>query len=274
MDLNNLNKHQIILVALLVSFVASTATGIVTVSLMNQAPPPVTQTIERVVQTTVEKVAPAANGAAVAEVTTIVKEDDATIAAIAKASQSIIRIYSYDPSGMSRFAGFGVIATTSTSLNAYVVGDIFTTDQIRFEGHLEGGNIIKLSLVGGDPSTNLSIFSAQQSTDLAQAKAYTGATFTDSDGVKLGQTVIAIGGEQSPFISTGIISSLSSVALSATSSAETVTNIQANISDEDLLSNAILVDLSGNIVGFKTGSAVADGFVPAKYGVALVNQQP
>jgi hypothetical protein len=53
-----------------------------------------------------------------------------------------------------------------------------------------------------------------------------------------------------------------------------VTNIRANISDEDLLSNAILVDLSGNIVGFKIGSSEAEGFLPSSNAVALVNQEP
>ena len=274
MNLDNLNKHQVILLALLVSFVASAATGIVTVSLMNQAPPPVTQTIERVIQTTVEKAVPSANGAAVAEETIIVKEDTATIAAISKASQSIVRVYSSDPSGTQRFAGFGVVATTSNSNNVYVVGNIFTTDQVSFEAHLSLGNIVTLSKISTDPSSGLSIFSAPQSSDPKQKKVYTGGTFANSDGVNLGQTVISIGGENNPFISTGIISSLSTVTSSATSSVETVTNIRANISDEDLLSNAILVDLSGNIVGFKIGSSEAEGFLPSSNAVALVNQEP
>ncbi len=275
MDLNNLNKHQVILVALLVSFVASTATGIITVSLMNQAPPPVTQTIEHVIQTTVEKVAPSANGAAVAQETVIVSEDNATIAAIAKASASIVRIYSFDPTGASRFAGFGVIATSSASATtAYVVGRAFTIGQTSFTGHLDGGNTVNLFLISTDPLSGLSIFSLSQGSNLAEAKAFTGATFTNSDGVQLGQTVVAIGGNTNPFISTGIISSLSSITPSATSSVETVTNIRANISDQDLLTDAVLVDLSGNIVGFKTGSSVAEGFIPAKYAVNLVNQEP
>ncbi len=273
MDLNNLNKHQVILVALLVSFVASTATGIITVSLMNQAPPPVTQTIEHVIQTTVEKVAPATQGAAVAQETVIVQEDTATIAAIAKASQSIVRVYSSDPYGNTHFVGFGVIATSSASATTtFVVGKITVAGETSFSGHLEGGNTVNLSLLSTDPSSGLSIFSMAQSSDLTQAKAFTGATFTNSDGVQLGQTVVAIGGQTNPFISTGIISSLSTITVSATSSDETVTNIFSNISDQELMTNAILVDLSGNIVGFKTGSTVSDGFVPAKYAVALVNQ--
>ena len=274
MDLNNLNKHQLILLALLVSFVASAATGIVTVSLMNQAPPPVTQTIERVVQTTVEKATAGANGAAVAQETVIVKEDTAIIAAISKSSQSIVRVYSSDPSGTKRFAGFGVVALNSKSSSVYVVGNIFTTDQVAFEAHMEGGNVVSLSKIAADNASGLSIFSAEQSLDPKKAKAYAGATFANSDGVNLGQTVISIGGETNPFISTGIISSLATVTPSATSSTETVTNIRANISDADLVSNAVLVDLSGNIVGFKIGAVEAEGFVPSNDAVALVNQEP
>src|SRR6185295_7741638 len=66
MDLEHLTKHQIVLLTLLVSFVTSIATGIVTVSLVNQAPPGVTRTINQIVEHTVEKVVPATQGASVA----------------------------------------------------------------------------------------------------------------------------------------------------------------------------------------------------------------
>lgn len=56
MDINELNKKQLILVTLLVTFVVSIGTGIVTVSLMNQAPKIVPQTINNVIQRTIEKV--------------------------------------------------------------------------------------------------------------------------------------------------------------------------------------------------------------------------
>jgi hypothetical protein len=48
--MNDLNKEQLILLALLISFVTSLATGIVTVSLMDQAPKNVVQTIKQVVE--------------------------------------------------------------------------------------------------------------------------------------------------------------------------------------------------------------------------------
>lgn len=56
MDINELNKKQLILLTLLVTFVVSIGTGIVTVSLMKQMPPTVPQTINNVIQRTIEKV--------------------------------------------------------------------------------------------------------------------------------------------------------------------------------------------------------------------------
>lgn len=56
MDINELNKKQLILLTLLITFVVSIGTGIVTVSLMKQMPPTVPQTINNVIQRTIEKV--------------------------------------------------------------------------------------------------------------------------------------------------------------------------------------------------------------------------
>lgn len=58
MDVKDLNKSQLILLAILLSFVISIATGITTVTLMEQAPSSITIPITRVVRETVEKVAP------------------------------------------------------------------------------------------------------------------------------------------------------------------------------------------------------------------------
>src|SRR3989344_3153329 len=96
MDLEQLSKTQIILLTLLVSFVTSIATGIVTVSLVNQAPPGITQTVNRIVERTVERVVPdvkLTQGAAVVttEKTVVVKEDDLIAEAIGKVSSRVIR---------------------------------------------------------------------------------------------------------------------------------------------------------------------------------------
>ncbi|MCX6756029.1 MAG: hypothetical protein NTX85_01680 [Candidatus Nomurabacteria bacterium] len=56
MDIKDLNKTQLILLTLLITFVVSIATGIVTVSLMQKMPTNATATINNVIQRTIEKV--------------------------------------------------------------------------------------------------------------------------------------------------------------------------------------------------------------------------
>lgn len=54
--MKDLNKSQLILLALLISFVTSIATGISAVTLMQQAPTSVTAPINKIVKQTVEKI--------------------------------------------------------------------------------------------------------------------------------------------------------------------------------------------------------------------------
>jgi len=77
MDIEQLTKTQIILLTLLVSFVTSIATGIVTVTLMDQAPPAITRTINRVVEKTIQTVVPdTTQTASVKKEIVIVKEQN------------------------------------------------------------------------------------------------------------------------------------------------------------------------------------------------------
>ncbi len=58
MDIKDLNKSQLLLLALLVSFITSVATGITVVALMDQAPTSISTPINKVVRQTVEKIVP------------------------------------------------------------------------------------------------------------------------------------------------------------------------------------------------------------------------
>lgn len=62
MDIKDLNKSQLLLLALLVSFMTSVVTGITVVSLMEQAPQSVSAPITRIVKQTVEKIVPVETG--------------------------------------------------------------------------------------------------------------------------------------------------------------------------------------------------------------------
>ena len=96
MDIKDLNKSQLILLGVLLSFVTSIATGITTVTLMQQAPPSFTAPINRVVQQTIEKIQQV-EGKTVTQ-TVVVKEEDLVVDAIAK-NQSAIFTVSQDALG-------------------------------------------------------------------------------------------------------------------------------------------------------------------------------
>ena len=86
MNIEDLSKSQLLLLTILVNFVVSIATGIVTVSLLDEASPTITQTVNRIVERTVETVVPQNQAAAsivTREKTVVVKEEDLVISAIA-----------------------------------------------------------------------------------------------------------------------------------------------------------------------------------------------
>src|ERR1035437_463424 len=148
--MENLTKQQIILLTLLVSFVTSIATGIVTVALMNQAPVGVVQTINRVIEKTIQTVtAPSKEIQTVVKETVTVNTDDQIVSAVASTSKSVIRIYrtNTDPSSASNamiFVGLGavvsddgIVATDNSLISDG--GNYFTTT--------DGNKLINLSIV-------------------------------------------------------------------------------------------------------------------------------
>jgi hypothetical protein len=88
MDIKDLNKSQLVLLTILVSFITSIATGIATVTLLQQAPTSVVTPIHRVVRQTVEKIVP---GNTKVE-TIVVKEEDLIVDAIAKNRPAVFSV--------------------------------------------------------------------------------------------------------------------------------------------------------------------------------------
>ena len=248
-DMEHLTKQQIILLALLVSFVSSIATGIVTVSLLEQAPPAVTQTINRVVERTIEQVTPSAT---TTKETVIIREDEATTGAIAKSTKSIVRIES-----AGRYIGVGLIVTDLGK----IVASTGTREGLNVRARLEGGNETTLTLVSFDDSTGVAIYQAEQGTDLKSRRAYTAATLANSDNLKLGQSAILIGGSDTALVSTGIISALERGA--GPPGKQPVVTVLTSVRDSAFDSQAILVNLLGEVVGIKKGQSPENGFIPS-----------
>src|SRR3989339_551791 len=111
--MEDLNKNQIILLVLLISFVTSIATGIMTTALLQEAPIEVTRNINRIVEKTIETVTTPTNITTPGqkEVTTVVvKEEDLIMSSIDKNVKSIVRITEKDSvTGVVNFFGLGLV---------------------------------------------------------------------------------------------------------------------------------------------------------------------
>src|SRR3989338_4580551 len=90
MDIKDLNKPQLILLAVLLSFVVSIATGITTVTLMQQAPASFTTPVSRIVRQTVEKIQQVEGKTTVQ--TVIIKEEDLVVDAIEKNKVAVLTL--------------------------------------------------------------------------------------------------------------------------------------------------------------------------------------
>lgn len=255
--MENLTKQQIVLVTLLVSFVTSIATGIVTVALMNQAPPSFTQTINRVVEHTVERVVqtPAQPAAAVVtKETVVVKADDMVVAAIDQNTKSVVRFVPPAADGsltQPKPTALGLVLTK----DGLIVVDSNRIDlNFQYVGAFSDGTSFPLTLVSSDQKKGLSIFKVKLTAD--QNVSFIPAILADSNGLKLGQTVVFIGGVQNDTVETGLISSLGRdlpIATDATSTpaaASNVNQIYTNIHPGEN-TGGILADLSAEVAAFE-----------------------
>ena len=244
MDLEQLNKSQIVLLTMLVSFVTSIATGIVTVSLIEETPADVTRVVQRVVERTVEQVSPAETQQATVittEKTVVVRESDLIAAAVAENGSKIVRIVNHDTGAFASLAVFvdaeGTAAADATTLKeggSYAIA-IGEQDPISVIIVREAGarGVVLLGLDTED-------------------KVSTPTVRLVDGGIKLGQTVVAFIGNGS--IAQGIVTQLGEGGYIETS-------IKA-----DIPPGAPLINVDGDVVGVSTGASreVAEGaFTPA-----------
>ena len=242
MDLEQLNKSQIILLTLLISFVTSIATGIVTVSLVEQAPPAFTQTVNRIVERTVENVVPSgqAASAVTTETTVVVKESDLIVQAVEKMTPSLVRVYSN--SEESVFLGLGVVIDEGGSI---VTDDAILGDAARVSIVFSDGSRTLASVSSHDAVAGTAILKAETATSDGTALQFTPAVLTISVPA-LGQTVVVLSGKNIPRIADGLVTAL----VPQADGKESV--IDTNISADFVMEGSPLVNTEGGLVGVST----------------------
>lgn len=252
MNIENLNKAQIVLLTLLVSFVTSIATGIVTVALMDQAPPAITQTINRVVEHTVERIVPtqqvaAAAGAPAPIKTVVIKQTEAVAQAVDTASKSIMRIVLSSDKDMSPIAIGVAVSANTIATDGAALKDGTSYSLVLADGSLAAlGNQSRTS--GG-----IALFPLAASKGTSTAPVFTPVAIAHGT-LQLGQVAIALTGLKSPRIATGVITSMSaaSVSVGTTTAATTPTTIESNIGLDALAAGTPFVDSDGSLIGMYT----------------------
>lgn len=265
MDIEKLTKSQIVLLTLLVSFVTSIATGIVTVSLMQQAPPSVAETVDRVIENTIETVATSSKSqsaaAVISQKTVIVNEADLIAQSVQQVSPSIVRIYSSD---QTQFLGLGVILNASGT----VATDIGALDGASHASVLlSSGTQVNSTVTLRDQSSGLMLLTPDSATSSAK---WVPATLVQSDP-KLGAVVVAMSGQKSNVIAQGLVTQIDPAGAGANAPEIFVTDIGPS----SILPGSPIIDTNGNVVGVSTGVSRASspsGFLPAS-AISATNDQ-
>lgn len=250
MDLEHLTKHQIVLLTLLVSLITSITTGIVTVSLMSDESPSVVRTINQIVERTVETVVPSVlpdtrpQAAAVVtkETTVVVKDDDLATQSITKVQKGIVRLVSKNDPDVLVARGVVVSERGMVLSDRKSLESLGTTS---FEAILPTGDRVAATMRIPVGTTTVAVL------DLAMASSsgkFAPAALADISKVRLGQSVIRIGGTGADTVGTGVVAKLPDAHSDL---------IQASV--VSTTPGSILMTVFGEVVGLITADSAKSG---------------
>lgn len=238
MDIEHLSKTQIVLLVLLCTFVASIATGIVTVALLAQAPPAVTQTVNHVIQRTVETVAPSTGvTTTVKETTVVVKEDELLSSSISNAFGKLGVVHETEATS-SPVIALGIPIGLLLLTDAAIVTDVHAVEIggatlfYKVEKKISEVGVVVLKLVDG--------------------KAPAGFRVGDTGQMKLGQSVIVIPSASGARVGIGAITARYTIGRVGEGEEEVIIRaIDTNIGGK-IASGAPLLNAFGDVVGIST----------------------
>ncbi|MDE2037976.1 MAG: hypothetical protein KGI69_02000 [Patescibacteria group bacterium] len=242
--MDHLSKQQLILLALLVSFVTSLSTGIVTVSLMDQAPAGVTRTVSQVIERTIQQAVP--QSAAVAD--SVLTAPDRAVLAVKAVSQSVVTI---EDAATGAALGQGLVVASS---GAVVTDKSVIAPARTYQEALPNGGSLPLSVLWSQTDGDAVFLAPSVAT--SPAIAFTPAVIATS--TSLGATVFALSGTSTALLGQGIIDSsgngMADTVLDASSSP-----ISVSIAPSAAPAGAILFGMDGSVLGIRTSSLAADG---------------
>lgn len=246
--MEDLNKQQIVLLTLLVSFVTSLATGIITVSLMDQAPQGFTNTVSRVVERTVQVVS---QPTATSTVTATVVDTTPTLAQIVeKVGTAVIRI---------REKSTGEITGLGFFLNS---DGFFVTDKSvfklpnsdgsihQFEAVLSNGAVLPVQIVQAEVLGDIAYGVA-----LSDKKVSAVTWASDKTSIKIGDSAYALSDKT---LENGIIKKVGTGATDP---------FTTTITSTSLLAGTPLFLSSGEVIGLKTKANLED---PSFYPIVVL----
>jgi len=251
--MEDLTKQQMILLTLLVSFVASTATSIVIVSILTDTTPVISQTFNRIVEKTIERVVTGTTTPAVIKVpvSPILTENDQMVASIQSNLVFMVEIAipkTEVSEGEKRGIGFiadggGLVATEKSVLG----------EGSDFSVTLLNGKSYAAKKVFVSESTGIALLELYD--DKKQIVMLRGAPLLTSDP-KLGQTVLSLGGKGMSTVSEGIISEVAK-----SSDAENpIIRIMSSVSFTPADRGGPLFGIDGKVMGINMISLEGKGF--------------
>ena len=233
MNIEDLSKSQLLLLMVLVNFVTSIATGVLTVSLLDQAPPTVTRTINQIVERTVETVGnqgPIPIVIEPAKPTPVASEEEKLAAAIRGAAARTVTIHKNGTSSPAVAQGvfFGKSRIVTTTMRAELPKEAI----ILFSD----GSSAQASLSRSNDEIGIYGFA-----DAATLPSVASAARVPTTDLRAGHTVIAL-----------------------TADRAAVTGIISKIEDEDVYTTlpavpagAAAVNINGDVIGLSTGAVGA-----------------
>lgn len=287
--MEDLNKQQFIVLVILVSFISSLVTGIVTVSLMNQAPSQITQTIQKVIERSAslenpqeplkkEETKELEVGALSRDVLIgdiVNRISPAVVSVVATKDIPVIEQYYINPFSdgvfgkifpelqipqyrqngtekrqVSSGTGFFVSDDGFLVTNKHVVAD----RQAEYSIITNDNKTFSVKVLAYDPIHDMAVLKVE-------GKDFSHISFGNSDSVKIGHTAIAIGnalGEFQNTVSIGVISGLKRnvTASGGGAGVEELTDvIQTDAAINPGNSGGPLLNLKGEAIGLNTAMA-------------------